>query len=269
MRRSSLGWILQSWGPSATLSAGFVAARLCQTEPRVVACLNEDGEMFGQTLTAGPSVPSLEPGKLITAPLAIITVGELEFKDNADFQRLRKASRTVLFRYLEDRATHGFLVTIDRASMRHLGFSDIPLLTALSDQSANRGNLELIGSVSWPSLMITWRTPLPTGSQGRSLGQTPRRCRYFLSASGGSLDLRVAATPASESGRHYLRVARHPLKKPSVKCAQRTRRWPILQLRKIFKATLMVDDSGLCWPHSRREHSCFNFSKRRCHGRRG
>ena len=147
MRRSSLGWILQSWGPSATLSAGFVAARLCQTEPRVVACLNEDGEMFGQTLTAGPSVPSLEPGKLITAPLAIITVGELEFKDNADFQRLRKASRTVLFRYLEDRATHGFLVTIDRASMRHLGFSDIPLLTALSDQSANRGNLELIGSV--------------------------------------------------------------------------------------------------------------------------
>src|SRR6202035_1531138 len=69
---------------------GVVAARLCQTEPRVVACLNEDGEMFGQTLTAGPSVPSLEPGKLITAPLAIITVVEPELKDNADFQRLRK-----------------------------------------------------------------------------------------------------------------------------------------------------------------------------------
>jgi hypothetical protein len=114
---------------------------------RVVACLNEDGEMFGQALTTGRSVPSLEPGRLITAPLAIITVVEPEFKAKCGLSTAREI-KSNCFIPLSSRPRHSpFLRSrLTRANMRHLAFSDIPLLTAVSDQAANLGHLELIRS---------------------------------------------------------------------------------------------------------------------------
>jgi hypothetical protein len=125
---------------------GVVAARLCQTEPRVMACLNEDGEMFGRTVIPGQFVPSLDPKQETTKSLAVITLVEPGLKSNADFQRLRKATRISLLEYLRVHTSHSYLVTIDRPSMRHLSFSDIPLLNDASGRFTNRSNLELVRS---------------------------------------------------------------------------------------------------------------------------
>ena len=126
---------------------GVIAARLCQTEPRIMACLNEDGEMFGRTLIPGQCVPSLDPKQKTTKSLAIITLVEPGLKGNADFQRLRKATRISLLEYLRVRTSHSYWVTIDRPSMHHLGFSDIPLLNDASERRTNRSNLELFRRV--------------------------------------------------------------------------------------------------------------------------
>jgi hypothetical protein len=123
---------------------GVVAARLCQAETRVVACLNEDGEMFGQTLLPGQVVPSLNPNGEITKPLAVITIVEPEMKGVPEFQRLREATRMSLLEYLRTHTSHSYLVKIDRSSMQHMSFSDIPLLNDTKGGIANRSNLELV-----------------------------------------------------------------------------------------------------------------------------
>jgi dienelactone hydrolase len=151
---------------------GVIAARLCQTEARVMACVNEDGEMFGQTLIPGQVVPSLDPNKEITKPLAVITVLEPEMKGVPEFQRLREATRASLSEYLRTRTLHSYLVKIDRPNIQHMSFSDIPLLNDAKGGIANRSNLELVRR----AVLSFFEEDLAhnsSGSFGKVFGESP------------------------------------------------------------------------------------------------
>jgi hypothetical protein len=55
---------------------GKAAARLCQTDPRLGACLNEDGELFGIPFGSNEPVPSVTPEHPTEAPFVDIYVAE-------------------------------------------------------------------------------------------------------------------------------------------------------------------------------------------------
>jgi hypothetical protein len=128
--------------------------------------------MFGQTLTPGEVVPSLDPRQETTKPLSVITVVEPEMKGVPEYQRLREATRMSLLEYLRTRTLHSYLVKIDRPSMQHMSFSDIPSLNDAKGGIANRSNLELIRRVVL-SFFDDTLTHSSTGSFGKVFVESP------------------------------------------------------------------------------------------------
>jgi hypothetical protein len=61
---------------------GTVAARLCQRESPVRACINEDREMSGKTLTPGEPAPPLDPTIPVKNPLLVFTLVEISGTGN-------------------------------------------------------------------------------------------------------------------------------------------------------------------------------------------
>jgi hypothetical protein len=55
---------------------GKTAARFCQTDVRVRACSNEDGELFGIPFGSNEPIPSVIPGRPTQAPFVDIYVAE-------------------------------------------------------------------------------------------------------------------------------------------------------------------------------------------------
>jgi dienelactone hydrolase len=55
---------------------GKAAVRACQTDRRLRACLNQDGEMFGIPFTLTNPIPSLRADRFIETPVLVIYVAE-------------------------------------------------------------------------------------------------------------------------------------------------------------------------------------------------
>jgi len=119
---------------------GVVAAKLCQTDSLIQACLNEDGELFGRTLKPDQSAPSLDPVLPLKKPVLILTLVEPEMKRIPEYMQLRKASRDDLEKFLNTQTSRSYLIAIDRPDMRHTSFTDIPLL---NEDSNRAGSLQL------------------------------------------------------------------------------------------------------------------------------
>jgi Platelet-activating factor acetylhydrolase, isoform II len=119
---------------------GIVAAKLCQTDSMIQACMNEDGELFGRTLKPDQAAPSLDPALPLKKPVLIFTLVEPEMKRIPEYMQLRKASRDDLEKFLNTQTSSSYLIAIDRPDMRHTSFTDIPLLY---EDSNRAGSLQL------------------------------------------------------------------------------------------------------------------------------
>jgi hypothetical protein len=116
---------------------GKAAVRSCQTDRRVHACLNQDGEMFGIPFNSTNPIPSLLPERSIAPPLAVIYVAEPGIPDSqlaaarvsrAQYEEWRAAKNRALRNFLKERTRDSYLITIDGPGFVHGSFMDIRLL---------------------------------------------------------------------------------------------------------------------------------------------
>jgi hypothetical protein len=121
---------LQHVGAMGHSFGGTVAVRLCQTEVIVLACLNEDGEMTGRTLTPGEAAPPIDPNVPPKRPLMVLSVLEPTMKDNPFYIRLYKARQDGLRAFLQTGTSPAYWIAIESPDVSHGSFSDISLLYA-------------------------------------------------------------------------------------------------------------------------------------------
>ena len=116
---------------------GKAAVRACQVDPRVRACLNQDGEMFGIPFNSPDPIPSLLPEQSIRAPVAVIYVAEPGIPDahlaamnvtRAQYEDWRSAKNRALRSFLKERTRDSYLITINAPGFVHASFMDIRLL---------------------------------------------------------------------------------------------------------------------------------------------
>jgi pimeloyl-ACP methyl ester carboxylesterase len=107
---------------------GVVAARLCQTNSQVEACMDEDGELFGHTLKPGEVIPALDPALALKKPLLIMSLVEPSMKAIPEYMQVREANRTELVRFLSTQTSQSYLTAIDHPDMGHISFADTSLL---------------------------------------------------------------------------------------------------------------------------------------------
>jgi fermentation-respiration switch protein FrsA (DUF1100 family) len=134
---------------------GKAAARLCQTDHRVGACLNEDGELFGIPFGSLQPVPSVIPHHSMSAPFVDIYVAEPLASDaqlaavhvtRKEFEDWRHAKTEALRSFLRENTQRSYLVVIRRPGFTHGGFMDIAALGAMIAKdtgSSAQSNLQL------------------------------------------------------------------------------------------------------------------------------
>jgi pimeloyl-ACP methyl ester carboxylesterase len=134
---------------------GKAAARLCQTDPRVQACLNQDGEMFGIPFGGTEPIASVIPSQSTKAPLTVLYVAEPGFSDaqlasvdvtRIQFEDWRKLKLKALRAFLRSNAAASHLFTIKRPGFVHGSFMDTRQLGATlsgADASQARSNTQI------------------------------------------------------------------------------------------------------------------------------
>lgn len=93
---------------------GTVAARLCQSNNAVRACMDEDGELIGHTLTPGEVIPAIDPTVAVKKPLLIMRLVEPSMKPIPEYMQVRQASRAELVRFLNMRTSQSYLAEMTR-----------------------------------------------------------------------------------------------------------------------------------------------------------
>ena len=120
-------------------AGGQAAIRTCQTDARVRACLNQDGEMFGIPVGSTEPIPTLLPGKPTLAPVAVIYVAEPGIPDaqlaavkvtRKQYEDWRAAKNRALRSFLQQNSRESDLITITAPGYVHATFMDIRLLGA-------------------------------------------------------------------------------------------------------------------------------------------
>lgn len=118
-------------------AGGQAAIRACQTDARLRACLNQDGEMFGIPAGSAEPIPTLLPGKPTLAPVADIYVAEPLASDaqlaavhvtRQQFEDWRAARNRALRGFLQQNPRESDLITITAPGFVHATFMDIRLL---------------------------------------------------------------------------------------------------------------------------------------------
>lgn len=134
---------------------GKAAARVCQIDSRIGACLNEDGELFGIPAGSSQPVPSVIPDHPTKAPFVDIYVAEQLATDaqlaamhvtREQLENWRRSKITALRSFLRSNKEDSYFVVIKRDGFRHGGFMDIAELGAIvskSNESTAQSNLEL------------------------------------------------------------------------------------------------------------------------------
>jgi dienelactone hydrolase len=118
---------------------GRAAIRLCQDDPTILACLNQDGEMFGLTATTPMRlVPTLRTSALIEPAIAILHVEESPPPEaqlaalgatRAQYDAWRAGKGDALRTFLRSQATNATLITAKLPGFVHASFFDMRLLT--------------------------------------------------------------------------------------------------------------------------------------------
>lgn len=130
---------------------GKAAVRVCQVDPRVRACLNQDGEMFNIPFSSSEPIPSVVAGVGTKAPVTVIFVAEPGFTDRQlaavkvtrkQFEDWRSAKTEALRSFLEKNRVASYLITIQRPGYVHGSFMDMRQLGAVPDAQA-RENLQM------------------------------------------------------------------------------------------------------------------------------
>jgi fermentation-respiration switch protein FrsA (DUF1100 family) len=134
---------------------GKAAVRLCQTDSRIGACMNQDGEMFGIPFGGTEPISSLNTERPTTAPFVDIYVAELLASDaqlaavhvtRAQFESWRNSKTEALRAFLRRNTRASYLVVVKRPEFTHGTFMDIAQLDANiagNDASQARSNLEV------------------------------------------------------------------------------------------------------------------------------
>ena len=134
---------------------GMAAARLCQTDSRIHACLNQDGEMFGIPFGGTEPIPSVIATQPTIAPFVDIYAHEQLASDaqlaavhvtRKQFEDWRHSKTEALRSFLRRNTSASHLVIIERPGFTHGSFMDIgQLISAVagSDPSQARSSLEL------------------------------------------------------------------------------------------------------------------------------
>ena len=134
---------------------GKAAARLCQTDSRIRACLNQDGEMFGIPFGGTEPIPTVIAKQPTKAPFVDIYAHEQLASDaqlaavhvtRKQFEDWRNSKTEALRSFLRQNTSASHLVIIERPGFTHGSFMDIgQLISAVagSDPSQARSSLEL------------------------------------------------------------------------------------------------------------------------------
>ncbi len=124
---------------------GKAAVRVCQVEPRVRACLNQDGEMFNIPFGGSGPIPIVIAGEGTKAPVTVIFVAETGFTDaqlaavkvtRKQFEDWRRAKNEALRDFLKKNREASYLITIRLPGYVHGSFIDIRQLGAVPDAQA-------------------------------------------------------------------------------------------------------------------------------------
>jgi fermentation-respiration switch protein FrsA (DUF1100 family) len=134
---------------------GKVAARLCQADSRIGACMNQDGEMFGIPFGGTEPISSLHAGQPTKAPFVDIYAAEPLATDaqlaavhvtRTQFDNWRNSKTEALRAFLRRNTWASYLVVVKRPEFTHGTFMDIAQLDANiagTDASQARSNLEV------------------------------------------------------------------------------------------------------------------------------
>lgn len=118
-------------------AGGQAAIRTSQVDPRVRACLNQDGEMFGIPFGSPDPIPTVLIGKRTLAPVAVIYSAEPGIPDvqlaaihvtRRQFEEWRAAKNRALRTFLKQNTPDSQLVTIRAPGFVHASFMDVRLL---------------------------------------------------------------------------------------------------------------------------------------------
>ena len=130
-------------------AGGQGAVRACQTDARLRACLNQDGEMFGIPAGGSGPVPALIAGKPTLAPVAVIHVAEPGATDaqlsaihatRKQYDDWRDARTGALRAYLQGNSRESELITIAAPGFVHATFMDVRLLAGSPNPEAARNH---------------------------------------------------------------------------------------------------------------------------------
>lgn len=136
-------------------AGGKAAARVCQTDSRVRACLNQDGELFGIPFGRDEPIPSVILNQPTKGPFVDIYVAEPGASDaqlaavhvtRKQYSDWRNAKTAALRKFLSANSRHSFLISIKRPGYVHGSFMDISLLRAMTTgapTSDNASNLKM------------------------------------------------------------------------------------------------------------------------------
>jgi predicted dienelactone hydrolase len=134
---------------------GMAAARLCQADSRIGACMNQDGEMFGIPFGGTEPISSLNTEQPTMAPFVDIYAAEQLATDaqlaavhvtRAQFESWRNSKTEALRAFLRRNTRASYLVVVKRPEFTHGTFMDIAQLDANiagNDASQARSNLEV------------------------------------------------------------------------------------------------------------------------------
>jgi hypothetical protein len=134
---------------------GKVAARLCQGDSRVGACMNQDGEIFGIPFGGTVPVSSVTSDQPTSAPFADIYAAEPLASDaqlaavhvtRRQFEDWRNSKTEALRAFLRRNTQASYLVVAKRPGFTHGSFMDISQLGASvagTDDPEARSNHEL------------------------------------------------------------------------------------------------------------------------------
>jgi hypothetical protein len=134
-------------------AGGLTAAIACQSDPRIKACLNQDGVMHNLPFRRDPLGQTMQqpfmymgrpyaPPRLSDGHLASMEMSRAQA--DSLFHAIPAAQDSVL----ADLPAGGFRVTLTGSWVTHMSFSDEPLIQSMTDSAKRAGALAALGIVA-------------------------------------------------------------------------------------------------------------------------
>jgi dienelactone hydrolase len=131
---------------------GVAAARACELEPRIKACLNQDGMLGGPSVHFEGGHPPAQPYMFLSSPLPGPPTDEMLKSmgmTRKQFEQDNAQAEAMIDKEFQECFGGAYQVDVQISGFRHNGFTDIPLLNAAGNPEKTAralGSLRLVES---------------------------------------------------------------------------------------------------------------------------